>query len=99
MSDTTLCNYSKDNLNEPKIYKNGWSAIAMSLADDRLHSGDDLSFPIKVTQVTEPSGRDGEARLYLSNKNWSAILWVLTPNNENCRKEQNSKENFPHKTN
>lgn len=68
MSDTALCNYSKDNLNEPEIYRNGWSATAMSLADDRLHSGDDPSFPIKVTQVTEPSGRDGEARILPSSK-------------------------------
>lgn len=68
MSDTALCNYSKDNLNEPEVYKNGWCAIAMSLADERLHSGGDPSFPIKVTQVTEPSGRDGEAHIAPSSK-------------------------------
>lgn len=67
-ADIALCNYSKDNLNEPEIYQNGWCAIEMSLADERLLSGDDPSFPIKVTQVTEPSGRDAEAHIVPSSK-------------------------------
>ncbi|KAK4367486.1 hypothetical protein RND71_011278 [Anisodus tanguticus] len=62
MSDIALCNYSKDNLNETEIYQNGWCAIEMSLEDERSHSGDDPRFPVKVTQVTEPSGPDAEAR-------------------------------------
>ncbi|OIT05896.1 PREDICTED: uncharacterized protein LOC109206804 [Nicotiana attenuata] len=70
MSDIALCNYSTDNhilaaeivkSNEPEIYQNGYCSIEMSLADERLHSGDDPSFPIEVTQVTEPSGRDAGA--------------------------------------
>lgn len=67
ISDIVLCNYSKDNLNEPEIYQNGWCAIETSLADERLHSGDDPSFPIKVTQVTEPSGRDAGAQIMPSS--------------------------------
>ncbi|KAJ8567011.1 hypothetical protein K7X08_019219 [Anisodus acutangulus] len=68
MSDIALCNYSKDNLNETEIYHNGWCAIEMSLEDERSHSGDDPCFPVKVTQVTEPSGPDAEARIQSSSK-------------------------------
>ncbi|KAK4346352.1 hypothetical protein RND71_032691 [Anisodus tanguticus] len=68
MSDIALCNYLKDNLNETEIYQNGWCAIEMSLEDERSHSGDDPCFPVKVTQVTEPSGPDAEARIQPSSK-------------------------------
>lgn len=68
MSKIALCNYSKDTLNEPEIYQNGWCAIAMNLEEERLHSGDDPSFPTKVIQVTEPSGRDAEAHIVPSSK-------------------------------
>ncbi|XP_059294039.1 uncharacterized protein LOC132047149 isoform X1 [Lycium ferocissimum] len=68
MSDITLCNYSKDNQNEPEIYQNGWCAVEMSLADESLRSGDDPSFPIEVTKVTEPSGRAGGAHSVPSSK-------------------------------
>ncbi|KAJ8546287.1 hypothetical protein K7X08_018870 [Anisodus acutangulus] len=51
-----------------EIYQNGWCAIEMSLEDERSHSGDDPCFPVKVTQVTEPSGPDAEARIQPSSK-------------------------------
>ncbi|KAM3363899.1 hypothetical protein P3S68_018753 [Capsicum galapagoense] len=68
VSDIALSSYSKDNPNESEIYRNGYCAIEVSLANERLHSGDDQSFPNQATQVTEPNGRDAEAHIVPSSK-------------------------------